>query len=125
MRTLPPIEEVEKNILLAVIFTIITLGIYYLFWQNHQMKAWNRLLGREKFNFWKWFVLSIFTFGLYHVYHEYVMGQDMIEIQKLYNKPVSPNLPLVSVLLAIFGVPFIADAIQQYELHKLYGRDGL
>ena len=70
-------------------------------------------------------MLSIITFGLYHIYHEYVMGQDMVDIQHLYNRPMSPNLPLISVLLAIFAVPFIADAIQQYELHKLYGREGL
>ena len=84
------------------------------------MRAWNQLLGFQKYGFWKWLILSILTLGLYHIYHEYIMGADMLEIQQRFNKPLSNGLPLISVLLAVFGVPIISDAIQQYELHRLY-----
>ena len=117
---LPPYESVERNIVVAILLTIITFGIYYLFWQAHQMRCWNKLLGRDKYNFWLWFLLTICTFGLYHIYHEWVMGSDMMEIQQKYGKPVNSGLPIVSVLLAVIGIPFVADAIQHNELHRLY-----
>jgi hypothetical protein len=118
--TLPPFEQVEKNIVISVILCFITFGIYNLFWQAHQIRVWNKLLGWEKYSFWKWFLLTIITFGLYHIYHEYLMGQDMVFIQRKLGTHVSDHLPLVSVVLAIFATPFVADAIQQYELHRLY-----
>lgn len=117
---LPPFQAVHKNILFAILLTFLTFGIYYFFWQAHQMRAWNQLLGFQKYGFWKWLILSILTLGLYHIYHEYIMGADMLEIQQRFNKPLSNGLPLISVLLAVFGVPIISDAIQQYELHRLY-----
>jgi hypothetical protein len=117
---LPPFEQVEKNIVVCVILSFVTLGLYNLFWQAHQIRVWNKLLGWEKYGFWKWLLLTLVTFGLYHIYHEYLMGQDMVLIQRRLGGHVSENLPLISVVLAALAVPFVADAIQQHELHKLY-----
>lgn len=119
-QALPPFHEIEKNIIIAIILTLITFGIYYFFWQAHQMRAWNRLLGYEKYNFWKWLLLTLITLGLYHLYHEYLMGTDMLEIQQKFGRPLSTALPIISVLLAVLGFPIISDAIQQHELHRLY-----
>jgi len=121
--SLPPFEQVEKNIALSIIFSIITFGFYNLFWQSDQMKTWNYILGYDKYNFWKWLLLCIVTFGFYHIYYEYQMGEDMVAFQKKLNRPVTDVLPIVCVLLAIFALPMIADAVQQYELHKLYNRE--
>ncbi|MGE3973195.1 MAG: DUF4234 domain-containing protein [Bdellovibrionales bacterium] len=117
---LPRFEEVEKNIVLCVFLSFITFGIYNLFWQAHQIRVWNQLLGYPKYGFWKWFFLSLFTFGLYHIYHEYIMGDDMVKIQKKFGHEPNNLLPVLSVGLAVMALPIIADAIQQYELHKLY-----
>jgi hypothetical protein len=117
---LPPFEQVEKNIVLAVVLSFFTFGIYNLFWQAHQMRVWNKLLGWEKYSFWRWFLLSLITFGFYHIYHEYLMGTDLVLIQRRLGADVSEQLPLISVVLAAVAVPFVADAIQQYELHRLY-----
>ena len=117
---LPPFEQVEKNIVVCVILSFVTFGIYNLFWQAHQIRVWNKLLGWEKYGFWKWLLLTIVTFGLYHIYHEYLMGQDMVVVQRRLGVAVAEQLPLISVLLAALAIPFVADAIQQHELHKLY-----
>jgi len=121
---MPRFEEVEKNIVLCVILSFITFGIYNLFWQNHQMKVWNRLLGHEKYGFWKWILLTIITFGIYHIYHEYIMGDDLVKIQKRLGHEPTQYLPLLSVGLAVVALPIVADAIQQHELHKLYLHQG-
>lgn len=117
---LPPFEQVEKNIVLCVILSFLTFGLYNLFWQAHQMRVWNQLLGWQKYGFWKWLLLSLVTFGLYHIYHEYLMGQDLVYVQRRLGFQVAEHLPLISVLLAALAIPFVADAIQQHELHKLY-----
>ncbi len=120
MPTMPRFEEVEKNIVLCVILSFITFGIYNLFWQAPQMRVWNKLLGFEKYSFWKWFLLSVITIGLYHIYHEYLMGDDLVKIQRRFGFEPNTILPVLSVGLAVMALPIIADAIQQYELHKLY-----
>ena len=119
-KSLPPFETVHKNIVVAVILSFITFGLYNIYWQSCQIKIWNQLLGFEKFNFWKWLLLSIITFGIYHIYHEYVMGKDFNLIQSQLGVPVSSELPLLSMALSIFGFFIVADAVQQYELHRLY-----
>lgn len=48
------------------------------------------------------------------------MGQDMVTIQRRLGVNVAEQLPLISVVLAALAIPFVADAIQQHELHKLY-----
>ncbi len=117
---LPPYEEIHKDIVFAIVLSVLTFGIYYFFWQAHQMRAMNRLLNTSKYGFWKWFFLSILTFGLYHLYYEYVMGSDLVLIQKKYSREQNENLPMICLLLGFFGLVIVADAIQQYELHKLY-----
>lgn len=124
-RLLPPFEEIHKNIVVSILLIFLTFGIYYLFWQAHQIQAMNKLMGREKYNFWKWFFLSFVTFGLYHIYHEYVMSEDIVNAQKMYDKEPSGSLPLISLICSLSGFPIIADALQQYEFHKLYGNDNL
>ncbi len=115
-------DRYSSSIAKDIILSLITCGIYYLFWQERQMKAMNYLLEEEKFSFIKWFFLSIITCGIYHIYYEYVFGQAVMEAQRRHDRPVSSYLHLLSVGLAIFGLNIVADAIQQEEVNKLFGR---
>jgi hypothetical protein len=69
-----------------------------------------------------WFLLTLVTCGLYHIYHEYVMGQSITQVQRRFEKEVSDNLSLISLLLSIFGLTIVTDAIQQHEINALFGR---
>ena len=115
-------DRYSSSIAKDIILSLITCGIYYLFWQERQMKAMNYLLEEDKFSFIKWFFLSIITCGIYHIYYEYVFGQSVIEAQQKHGRPVSSYLHLLSVGLALFGLNIVADAIQQEELNKLFRR---
>ena len=78
----------------------------------------NILLDREEFSFGKWFGFAIITCGLYHIYHEYIFGQGIDEAQQKHNVPIkADNLPVLSIVLAIFGLSLISDAIQQKEIN--------
>ncbi|HEY3275436.1 MAG TPA: DUF4234 domain-containing protein [Syntrophorhabdaceae bacterium] len=115
-------EKFVSSILLDIILWIITCGIYGLFWTARQMKAVNYLLGREKFSFLKWLLFCLITCGIYHIFYEYSMAQSLVEVQGRLGRPVASSLPVISVILSVIGLYIVADAIQQDEINRLFGR---
>ena len=113
-------ERARSNIAVDIILSLVTLGIYNLFWQARQMRVVNAFLGEKRFSFWSWFFLSLVTCGLYHVYHEYVMGQTITQIQVKRGRESNPNLSMISLLLSVMGLMIVTDAIQQHEINALY-----
>ncbi len=107
------------NIPLYFVLTLITGGLFNLFWNYRQMQACNAMLGRDEFSWLRWVVLSILTLLLYHLYYQYKMGAAIVEIQRSYGEPVFEQLPLVSLLATIFGFSIAADCIHQFEINKL------
>jgi hypothetical protein len=115
-------DQYTSSIVKNIILSIITCGIYYLFWQAREMRAVNYLIEEEKYNFWKWFFLTIITCNIYHIYYEYIFAQSIMEVQRKLCRPISSNLHILSVILAIIGLSIVADAIQQDEINGLFGR---
>jgi hypothetical protein len=113
-------EEATSDIIVSLILTLITCGIYDLFWNAKQMRVLNHLLGREEFFFWTWLIVSIITCGIFHIFYEYKMGQAIVEIKKKRNLPVDEHLPLISIALSVFSLSLAVDAIHQYEINKIY-----
>ncbi len=109
----------EVNIPMYVILTIITCGIFNLYWNYKQMETCNYMLKREEFNFLAWFFLSIITCGIYHIYYQYKMGSAIVEIQGNRSFHVNPNLPILSVILTAIALSFVTDLIHQMEINKL------
>ncbi len=110
----------KKSIGISIILTFLTLGIYNLFWQYHQIKTINFFLEKKVLSFWRWFFFTIITFGLYHIYHEYLVGKYIVEIQYKIDKPApSTTLPVVALILSIIGLALITDAIEQKELNEI------
>ncbi|NPB10055.1 MAG: DUF4234 domain-containing protein [Thermodesulfobacteria bacterium] len=117
---LPPSELPEpSSVAKDVILSILTCGLWDIFWQYKQMKVVNLLLGREEFSFGKWLVFTILTCGLYHIYHEYLMGRAIVRIQHLYGLPPSESLPAISLIMALISLGIITDAIQQKEINLI------
>ena len=83
------------------------------------MEACNELQGRKEFDFWLWLLLTIVTCGIYHIFYQYKMGLAIVEIQRNVGKPVFENLPIVSVIVTIFGLTVVVDCIHQNEINKL------
>ena len=48
-----------ENIGVSILLTLLTVGIYGLYWQYKQMKTLNAWLGTNEYSFWRWFFLSI------------------------------------------------------------------
>lgn len=122
MRDYPyPRGDAVRSIVLGIIFSILTCGIYTLYWQYKQMETLNAWLHRNEYSFWLWLFLSILTCGIFGIYYEYKMANGINEIQENNGWRVADSLAVICVLLALFGVGIASLAIQQFEIHKFYG----
>jgi hypothetical protein len=109
----------HASIAVYLILTLITLGIFNLYWNYRQMQACNSMLERREFRFWVWILLCIVTIGLYHFYYQYKMGSAIVEIQARREEVVTDWLPVASVVAAILGAGVAADCLHQHEINKL------
>lgn len=116
-----PEFEDRRSIVTGILITLITCGIYGLYWQFKQMATLNAWLGRNEYSFWLWFFLCILTCGIFGLYYEYKMACGINEIQTDKGMYADQNLPIICVALALFGVGIASLAIQQYQINKLYG----
>ena len=116
----PAQGTVEGNIGMDVVFSLITCGIYGLFWQNRLFKACNALNDDQKFEFWSWFLLSLVTCGIYNIIVQYQFGEALNRGLRKEGGPGNENLPLLGVLLALFGLSIVVRAVEQHEINKLY-----
>jgi hypothetical protein len=112
-------REHSHGVALGIILSLVTCGLYNIYWNYRQFRAMNVLLGREEYNFVMWLVLSILTCGLYHIYYEYKMGSDLQAYMRGAGFDVSPNLAIIGLALSCFGMTVVADAVYQHELNRL------
>ena len=113
------LHQYNISIPMYLIITLLTFGIFNLYWNYRQMQACNDLVNRDEFNWMRWFFLSLLTFGIYHIFYQYKMGSIILEAQQQRGAYVFDSLPLLSVLLTLFGVSIAADIIHQHEINKL------
>jgi Domain of unknown function (DUF4234) len=112
-------EEHYASIPKYLIITLLTCGLFNLYWNYRQMQACNDLLDDDEFNYWIWLLLSIVTCGLYHIYYQFKMGRAIVEIQTSMNEKVFDALPIISIIVTILGLSIIVDCIHQNEINKL------
>lgn len=121
MRNYPyPRADGVRSIVAGIIFSLLTCGLYSLYWQYKQMATLNSWLGRTDYRFWLWFFLSLLTCGIFAFYYEYKMAKGINEVQANNGLNVSSDLAVICVLLAVFGIGIASLAIQQNEINKFY-----
>ena len=121
MRDYPyPMADGVRSIGLGIIFSLLTCGIYSLYWEYKQMATLNAWLGRTEYRFGLWLLLCILTCGIFALYYEYKMAVGINEVQANNGLNVSNSLAVICVLLAIFGIGIASLAIQQWEINKFY-----
>jgi uncharacterized membrane protein YjgN (DUF898 family) len=105
-----------KNIVVDIILTIITFGLFNIWVQYRQMQSVNQMQNEREFSFLLWSILCLFTFGLYHIYHEYVMSET---IAKALNRPPGTD-GVLAIILTIIGLHWIEDAIEQSHINRFF-----
>ncbi|MBQ8823870.1 MAG: DUF4234 domain-containing protein [Ruminococcus sp.] len=108
----------NRSIGLCILFSIITCGIYGLYWLYKLTEETNYLSGDTNATSGGIvIILSIVTCGIYGWYWLYKQGERIDRIKTMHNMPPS-NSSLVYLLLGIFGLAIISYAIMQNEINN-------
>jgi hypothetical protein len=115
-----PEDEGIRSIGIGILLTLVTCGIYGLFWQYKQIETLNAWTKRDDFSFWLWLLLSIVTFGIFAIYYEYKMAKAINEIQEDRGLRLQGDLAVICIVVSLFGFWFASLAIQQSNINRFY-----
>lgn len=116
----------ERDIVLSVIYTIITCGIYGIYWficiTDESLEATETYGTSGGLSF----VFSLLTCGLYGLYWAYKLGERLdIEKQRRGLSYGSASTGILYLILDLFGLTIITLALAQSELNNFSRRSCL
>ncbi len=106
----------QRNIALCIIFTIITCGIYGLYWFVCLTDETNAIAEENGTSGILALILTIVTCGIYGFYWAYKCGEKIDRAHNLRNEPAS-NGGILYLIVYIFG-GIITYALVQNEINK-------
>ena len=107
----------KREIVVAIILTIITCGIYGIYWFIVMTDDANKVSGNTAPSGGTAFLFTLLTCGIYSIYWNYKMGQKMSQAGKMHGKDISDNAVLY-LILSIFGFSIISYCLIQSDLNK-------
>lgn len=107
----------KKNVLLCVVLSIVTCGIYAIYWFICLTEDTNRLAGDNDTSGIVAWLLSIVTCGIYGLFWAYKRGEKIDRAKQMRNIPAN-NGGILYLVLFIFG-GIIAYALIQNEINNL------
>lgn len=108
----------ERNIALCIILSIVTCGIYGLYWFVCLTDDANTVARTEGTSGVMALILTIITCGIYGLYWMYKQGEKL-DSAKNANGIESANSGIIYIILAVIGLGIIAYALMQDSLNKL------
>ena len=108
----------SRSIPIAIILSIVTFGIYGLYWLYSLANDINTLTHQEQPSGFKVLVLTIITLGFYELYWLYKAGERLSDFQTYQGEMVDSYRALVYLILGIFGLNIVARALIQNDLNK-------
>lgn len=97
----------KRNVVLAVLFSIITFGIYAIYWFVCLTNDSNKIDEKNATaSGGLAFLFSLITFGIYGLYWNYKLGEKLTGSGVLY------------LVLAIFGFGWLNYILAQLEINK-------
>lgn len=107
----------ERSIAKCIIFTVITCGIYGLYWFIKLTDETNELSGQEAASGGMALVLTIITCNIYGWYWAYKQG-DKVEAMRQKRGDTPSNSGILYLILCFVGLGIIAYALMQDEINK-------
>lgn len=108
----------ERNIVTCIILSIVTCGIYGLYWFITLTDDASRANDDPTFTGVKAFLFTILTCGIYSIYWNYKIGKEMYEANQKRGIQTSDNSVLYLVL-GIFGFGIVTYCLVQNELNVI------
>src|SRR5699024_4706968 len=106
-----------RNIGISIILSLLTCGIYYLYWV-YKMDEEVSYLIEEQPNPGLTLILGIITCGIYFWFWYYQLGEKLSRLPSKDGYPIS-NDSVLLVILAVFSIGIISNAIAQSNLNKV------
>jgi len=107
----------KREIVVAVILSILTCGIYAIYWFIVMTDDANKVSGDYSTSGGMAFLFSILTCGIYGIYWHYKMGQKLYLAGKTYNKDINDN-SIIYLILGLFGFGIVSYCLIQNDLNK-------
>jgi hypothetical protein len=110
--------KVIKRTYSLISFLLLLQMVYRIFeCSTVRLEIYNTHLGFKKYSFLKWLTLTILTFGLYHLYHEYKLTRDMYKTITGMNNGL--EISIISGAVSAIGAWIFMDLYQQSILSGL------
>ena len=107
----------KRNIVTAIILSLITCGIYSIYWFVVMTNDSNKVSGEDGPTGGMAFLFTLLTCGIYSFYWNYKMGQKLAKAGKLHGKDINDNSVLY-LILCIFGLGIVNYCLIQSDLNK-------
>lgn len=112
-----------RNIVLCIVFTIITCGIYGIYWFIKLTDEMNMVSGQQGTTGGTAFLLTLVTCGIYGWYWAYKQGEK-VDILKTNSGMPSSNTGVIYLVLCVVGLGIVAYCLMQSEINKCVGFNG-
>jgi hypothetical protein len=111
------LNATKSSILLDILLTILTFGLWNFYVQMRQIWDVNELLPKDKPipSVVLVLVFSILTLGLYFCYHEYKLTKKLHILQY---GVANPTIEYGAAILSFFGLWFVVDSYQQNLINQ-------
>lgn len=112
---------VKRSIGLCIVLSIITCGIYAIYWFITLTNDANAASGhaQDGTSGGVAFLLTLVTCGIYGIYWAYKMGEKINEAKAMRNMPADSNAGILYLILEVIGLGIVAYALMQNELNKM------
>src|SRR5690606_8940596 len=108
----------QRNIALSIILTLITCGIYGIYWFIVLTNEVGKLSVDPYFTGLKHFLLSIVTCGIWSLVWAYQIGKHVAEAQRQRGMMYSDN-SVIYLVLGLFGFGIVTYALVQNDVNKM------
>lgn len=107
----------QRNIVTYIILTICTCGLFHLFWMYSLANDVNIVTDDTGMSGTTVLLLTLVTCGIYGFIWYYNAGVKL-DAKAVANGAAHDNKGLLYLLLSIFGLSIISDALMQSEINK-------
>ncbi len=108
----------QRSVVVAIILSIVTCGLYGIYWMYAITNEVGILSGESGFNGGKAILFTIITCGIYYFFWWYQMGQNIAKAQQ-YRGIYPKDNGVLYIVLAIFGLGIVNYAIAQSDVNRL------
>lgn len=108
----------QRDVALSIVFTVITCGIYGIYWFICLTDEMNMATGETDTSGGMAFLFTLLTCGIYGIYWSYKMGEKRNRAYQMRGMTADPNAGILYLVLSLLGLNIVVFALLQDSLNK-------